>query len=512
MTLMKNFSFNFIRSSGPLLVVILSIILWALPVAAEVQLTDQMVSNAVEEELALDSAVNLNNIFVQTDKGIVSLEGDTDNLLTKKRAARIASTVKGVAGVINRIEVIPPYNRSDAEIFADVAQALMSNPATEYFQISPVVSNNTVTLNGSAESWQERRSAELVAAGVRGVKEVVNNIQLVFLEEDLRPDSEIRADVSQRLRWDVLVDHALIDIEVKNRKVMLSGVVGSFAEKQRAIVQSYVVGVESVDGSELKVRYWARHPRLREKKYDNLKEADIARAVKKALMMNHMVDESKVKVEIKGRKAVLRGELKSLVAKWGAGDDARAVVGINSVENKIRVRPGIRVVDKELAQRVRMALARNPYTEVIDIKVRVNAGTAKLYGAVDSYFEKAEAERVAATIAGVSQVDNFLKVQNSYSPYSYSPYIDHTYLYGRYRIPYAPVRPYKSDQEIAEDIKDELYWSPFVDSDQVKVEVENGQATLTGQVDTKSESEAAKENAYDGGATWVINDLKIDQQ
>jgi len=41
------------------------------------------------------------------------------------------------------------------------------------------------------------------------------------------------------------------------------------------------------------------------------------------------------------------------------------------------------------------------------------------------------------------------------------------------------------------------------------VKVENGVATLTGTVDSWSEYRAATENAYEGGASSVKNELKI---
>lgn len=68
----------------------------------------------------------------------------------------------------------------------------------------------------------------------------------------------------------------------------------------------------------------------------------------------------------------------------------------------------------------------------------------------------------------------------------------------------------KSDWEIKEDIEDELYWSSFVDSDEVTVNVDDGEATLTGTVDTMDEREAAEKNAYDGGAVSVDNDLTVE--
>jgi osmotically-inducible protein OsmY len=55
-----------------------------------------------------------------------------------------------------------------------------------------------------------------------------------------------------------------------------------------------------------------------------------------------------------------------------------------------------------------------------------------------------------------------------------------------------------------------LFWSPFVDSDDVTVSVEAGVATLTGSVDSLGEYNAARENAFEGGAITVINKLELD--
>lgn len=67
----------------------------------------------------------------------------------------------------------------------------------------------------------------------------------------------------------------------------------------------------------------------------------------------------------------------------------------------------------------------------------------------------------------------------------------------------------QSDRAIRDDIRDELRWSPVVDADRVTVTVFNGVATLTGVVDTLNEAQAAVENAIQGGARHVINNLKI---
>jgi osmotically-inducible protein OsmY len=65
----------------------------------------------------------------------------------------------------------------------------------------------------------------------------------------------------------------------------------------------------------------------------------------------------------------------------------------------------------------------------------------------------------------------------------------------------------RSEWEIVEDIRDELFWSPFVDSDDIMVTVDDGTATLTARVESLDERCAATENAFEGGA--VANDLRI---
>jgi osmotically-inducible protein OsmY len=67
----------------------------------------------------------------------------------------------------------------------------------------------------------------------------------------------------------------------------------------------------------------------------------------------------------------------------------------------------------------------------------------------------------------------------------------------------------KSDDRIEEDIESELFWSFFVDSDNVEVSVDDGIATLTGVVGSWQELKAAVENAFDGGAVGVRSEMVI---
>ena len=66
-----------------------------------------------------------------------------------------------------------------------------------------------------------------------------------------------------------------------------------------------------------------------------------------------------------------------------------------------------------------------------------------------------------------------------------------------------------SDRGLARAVQEELSWSPFVDSDPIRVESKNGVVTLKGTVENRSEMAAAVENAYEAGARRVNNQLHI---
>lgn len=66
-----------------------------------------------------------------------------------------------------------------------------------------------------------------------------------------------------------------------------------------------------------------------------------------------------------------------------------------------------------------------------------------------------------------------------------------------------------SDRSLAKAVRDELAWSPFVDTDPIRVNVRRGVVTLQGTVEDRSEMAAAVENAYEAGARRVNNQLRI---
>ena len=464
------------------------------------------ITDHIDDELMLDRGVSSWKIDVSTSNGIVTLTGTIDNILAKERAARIAETVRGVRAVVNRVNVAPSLSRTDDEIKDDVDAAFVIDPATESWQIGESVQAGVVTLTGTVNSFAEKQLAAQIAKGVRGVVGLKNEIKIDY--DTIRPDDELRDDVEAELKWDVLIDAALIDVKVEDATVTLTGTVGSAAEKRLAHLAAWVSGVKSVDDSGLEVASWARDEHRRKTRYVEKDTTEIVTAIEDALRRDPRVMSFNVGVTAEGSLVTLRGEVSNYSARKAAGQVASNTLGVMSVTNRLKVRPNVDLVDARLEEHIADALTRDPYVERFEVTVQVSDSVARLYGTVDSWFDKTQAETVAGNIEGIVDVRNYLTVGHV-APYTYNPYLDDYDYSELYRQEPIDQVPHSSDEQLAEDVRDELWWSPFVDIDQVDVAVNNMSVTLTGTVDSKAEKAAAAKNAYDAGAANVDNQLAV---
>jgi cytidylate kinase len=73
-----------------------------------------------------------------------------------------------------------------------------------------------------------------------------------------------------------------------------------------------------------------------------------------------------------------------------------------------------------LSARVRAALKANPSTSNVDVQIESRDGQVTLAGIVVSEAEKAEAERVASTVAGLGKVDNRLHLMTVTRKFTYA--------------------------------------------------------------------------------------------
>jgi len=139
----------------------------------------------------------------------------------------------------------------------------------------------------------------------------------------------------------------------------------------------------------------------------------------------------------------------------------------------------------ELQQDVQDAIKWQPLLNAAEIGVTAKDGVVSLTGVVDSYAKKTEAEDAAKNVAGVTALVEKIEVKY---PSSYS----------------------KTNAEIANEVLTALKARWDVPSDKVKVKVENGWITLSGNVGWNFQREAA-EDAIESlmGVIGVTNNITI---
>jgi len=139
----------------------------------------------------------------------------------------------------------------------------------------------------------------------------------------------------------------------------------------------------------------------------------------------------------------------------------------------------------ELQQDVQDAIKWQPLLNAAEIGVTAKDGVVSLTGVVDSYIKKTEAEDAAKNVAGVTALVEKIEVKY---PNSYS----------------------KTNVEIANEVLTALKTRWNVPADKVKVKVEAGWITLSGEVGWHYQKEAAEEAIENlMGVTGVTNNISI---
>ncbi len=421
--------------------------------------------------------------------------------------------------------------------------------------IQVTVEEKTAILDGTVDNILARERAAEVAGSIRGVRAVVNQIDI---QPEDREDEALKDDIREALAIDPAAEAFEVEVQVRNGAVTLTGDVDSWAEKR--LVGKVAKGVRGVEKLTNNLVVESRTRRS---------DREIRQEIQERLAWDLWIDDALIDVAVKDRLVELSGTVGSLLEKTRALNKAR-VVGVQAVDSeKLTVNWLLRdemrkdsefqaAEDEKIESALKTAFRNDPRVKSFNVTPMVEDGVVTLSGVVDNLEAKRAAAKDAENTVGVWRVRNFLRVRpdriaeddtlenriqkalkRTPDVHRFDVVVDvknaKAYLYGSADSRYEAARTeevvsgvkgvvavdnnldisddakpesddiVESDRELRENVISELRWSPYLDADDIIVTVEDGVVTLAGNVTSIRELNEAVQNAREAGAEKVVN-------
>ena len=209
-------------------------------------MTDRQLQEHVQNALDWEPSIEAADIGVSVDNSVVTLRGDVKTYAERAAAERVALAVYGVKAVANDINVRLGNvgKRSDSDIAQAVLLAFRWNTMIPDEKIDVSVSNGWVKLSGSVD-WEYQRTAATRA--VRDLTGVVGVSNLITVEPRVSA-SDVKAKIEAALKRSAEVDARRINVTATDGKVVLSGNVHSWFERNEARRAAWAApGVKDVE-------------------------------------------------------------------------------------------------------------------------------------------------------------------------------------------------------------------------------------------------------------------------
>lgn len=386
-------------------------------------------------------------------------------------------------GIILIVPFIQAQTLSDTEITNAITGELLLHEEVPAYKLDVETDNGIVTLSGKTTNLLAKEMAKKVAMAIKGVKGVVN---LIEVDAPAIDDLTLQQNVSDALLFDPATEAFKINVEAEDGRIILSGTVNSWQEKQLAAkVSKGVKGVEKITNN-ITINYKT-----------NRNDLEVEEEVESLLANDVRIDHALIDVSVDNSVVTLSGTVGSATEKEQAKYKAW-VTGVKNVKTEqlevekwardknMRKNKYLPKEDEEIKQAVEDVLLYDPRVFSFNPDVTVNNAVVTLSGVVDNLKAKRAAGSDAKNVVGVLAVRNLLKVRPVEIP---------------------------SDQMLEERVETALLENPYIDRFDLEVIAYDGEIFLSGNVDNYFQKYLADDIASTvKGVTRINNSISVDYE
>ena len=196
-------------------------------------------------------------------------------------------------------------------------------------------------------------------------------------------------------------------------------------------------------------------------------EREVKESVKEQLSWDERVLSDNIDLEVDEGVVKITGQVPNYLSRLAAEEDALSVIGVNRVENHLKVvHPDTEAIpgDAEIKKAIDSMLELDSRLDDEELIVEVNSGEVVLRGMVNTFWKKALAEEYADRTKGVVNVVNDIKI--------------------------VPAVEF-DDEKVYEAIVKALRRNAITHDRSIDVHVAKGEVTLTGTVQSPLERKTA---------------------
>jgi len=202
--------------------------------------TTKEVRGAVEAELEFDPIVEDADIHVVNINGDVALNGTVPSYPQYLEAAAASQRVAGVRNMHNHLQVVLPGEdyRDDATLTTAANNALALN-VTVPDGVEATARDGNLRLTGAVEYGRQRKAAKLAVAGLVGVRNVQDDIDISYDADPVDVTWFVQAALDRNALVD---DDSDVSVDTSGNTVTLRGHVSTWAEHDTVVSAAWMAG------------------------------------------------------------------------------------------------------------------------------------------------------------------------------------------------------------------------------------------------------------------------------